>query len=110
MKGRHWFVVGIVAFLLLMFAIEYRLPKRFVWRPTFGHYDEQPFGCALFDSLVSVSASETYTLSRKTFYQLASEDTLNVEAFWLFLSTLHCPMLMWKLYFLWQVVEIKCCW
>ena len=58
MKGRHWFVVGIVAFLLLMFAIECRLPKRFVWRPTFGHYDEQPFGCALFDSLVSVSASK----------------------------------------------------
>lgn len=81
MKGRHWFVVGIVAFLLLMFAIEYRLPKRFVWRPTFGHYDEQPFGCALFDSLVSVSASETYTLSRKTFYQLAFEDTLKRRGF-----------------------------
>lgn len=57
------------------------MPKRFVWRPTFGHYDEQPFGCALFDSLVSVSASETYTLSRKTFYQLASEDTLKRRGF-----------------------------
>ena len=37
-----------------MFAIEYHLPKKFVWVPTFSHYDEQPFGCAVFDSLLTV--------------------------------------------------------
>ena len=75
MKGSRWFVLGIVAFLLLMFAIEYRLPKQFVWKPTFGHYDEQPFGCALFDSLLAVSLPSGYSLSKKTLYQLEQEDT-----------------------------------
>ena len=46
MKGSHWFIIFIVAFLVIMFAVEYHLPKKFVWTPTFGHYDDQPFGCA----------------------------------------------------------------
>lgn len=75
MKGSRWFVVGITGFLLLMFIVECNLPKRFVWRPTFSHYDEQPFGCALLDSLLSASLPGKYALSRKTFYQLSSEDT-----------------------------------
>ena len=50
MKGNHWFIAGIIVFLVLMFAIECRLPKKFVWNPTFSHYDKQPFGCAVFDS------------------------------------------------------------
>ena len=55
MKGSRWFIIFIGAFLLVMFAIEYHLPKKFVWTPTFSHYDEQPFGCAVFDSLLTVS-------------------------------------------------------
>ena len=75
MKGNHWFIAGIIAFLVLMFAIECRLPKKFVWNPTFSHYDKQPFGCAVFDSLVSSSLPKGYSLSRKTFYELEQEDT-----------------------------------
>lgn len=60
-----------------MFAIEYHLPKKFVWVPTFSHYDEQPFGCAVFDSLLTVSLPSGYTLSRKTFYQMEQEDTVH---------------------------------
>lgn len=67
MKGNHWFIAGIIAFLVLMFAIECRLPKKFVWNPTFSHYDKQPFGCAVFDSLLSSSLPKGYSLSRKTF-------------------------------------------
>lgn len=43
MRGSRWFIFFVLAFLLLMFAIEYHLPKKFVWVPTFSHYDEQPF-------------------------------------------------------------------
>ena len=53
MKGSRWFIIFIVAFLLVMFAVEYHLPKKFVWTPTFSHYDKQPLGCAVFDSLLS---------------------------------------------------------
>ncbi|WP_294479306.1 DUF4350 domain-containing protein [uncultured Bacteroides sp.] len=76
MKGSRWFIVGIVAFLFIMFAIEYHLPKKFVWRPTFSHYDVQPLGCALFDSILSASLPNGYTLSRKTLYQMEQEDTV----------------------------------
>ena len=58
MKGSRWFTIGIVAFLLLMFAVECRLPKKFVWTPTFGHRDKQPFGCHVFDELLASSRSE----------------------------------------------------
>lgn len=75
MKGSRWFIVFVVAFLTLMFAVEYNLPKQFVWTPTFSQYDKQPFGCALFDSLVSTSMPLGYQLSKKTFYQLEQEDT-----------------------------------
>ena len=75
MKGNHWFIAGIIVFLVLMFAIVCRLPKKFVWNPTFSHYDKQPFGCAVFDSLLSSSLPKGYSLSRKTFYELEQEDT-----------------------------------
>ena len=75
MKGSRWFIVFIVAFLFIMFAIEYHLPKNFVWKPTFGHHDEQPFGCAVFDSVLSSSLPQGYTFSRKSLYQLEQEDT-----------------------------------
>jgi len=60
MRGSHWFIICIVSFLVLMFAIECRLPKKFVWTPTFSHYDKQPFGCAVFDSLLCFIADEIF--------------------------------------------------
>lgn len=77
MKGNHLFIICIAIFLLLMFAIECRLPKKFVWAPSFSHYDKQPFGCAVFDSLLSTSLPKGYSLSRKTFYELEQEDTIS---------------------------------
>lgn len=76
MKGSRWFIICILLFLLIMFAVEYHLPKKFVWTPTFGHYDEQPLGCALFDSLLSASLPRGYSISNKTFYQLEQEDSI----------------------------------
>ena len=31
MRGSRWFIIGIVLFLLIMFVVEYHLPKKFVW-------------------------------------------------------------------------------
>ena len=77
MKGNHLFIICIAIFLLLMFAIECRLPKKFVWAHSFSHYDKQPLGCAVFDSLLSTSLPKGYSLSRKTFYELEQEDTIS---------------------------------
>ncbi|WP_073344154.1 DUF4350 domain-containing protein [Bacteroides congonensis] len=87
MKASRWFIVFIVAFLLIMFAIEYNLPKKFVWTPTFSHYDEQPLGCALFDSLLSSSLPHGYSLSKETFYQM-EEDTVDKMGILMIANTL----------------------
>lgn len=71
MSGKHWFVAGIVLFLVAMFVIEYHLPKKFVWTPTFSEYDKQPFGCAVFDDMVATSLPQDYFISYESFYQMA---------------------------------------
>lgn len=83
MKGNHWFIAGIIVFLVLMFAIECRLPKKFVWNPTFSHYDKQPFGCAVFDSLLSSSLPKGYSLSRKTFMNWSRKIRRSAAEYWL---------------------------
>lgn len=91
MKGNQWFIIGIAAFLLLMFAIECRLPKKFVWTPTFSHHDKQPFGCAVFDSLLSASLPREYTISKKSLYQLEQEDSTTARGILLIADNLSLP-------------------
>ena len=64
------FLLGIVVFLLFVLVMEFNAPAKFVWRPTFGHYDGQPFGCAVFDTLMQKSIPAGYHVANKTFAQL----------------------------------------
>ena len=64
------FLLGIVVFLLFVLVMEFNAPAKFVWRPTFGHYDCQPFGCAVFDTLMQKSIPAGYHVTNKTFAQL----------------------------------------
>lgn len=71
MQINRWFILGIVLFLGLMFVVEYNMPKKFIWTPTFAHTDRQPFGCAVFDDVVEKSLPDGgYSLSKETFYQM----------------------------------------
>ena len=72
MKFSRVYIVCILLFLLLVFLSEYRMPKHFRWEPTFSHNDKQPFGCYVFDSVLSASLSQGYTVNRQTLYQLRS--------------------------------------
>lgn len=76
MKSSHIYILCIVAFLAILFAIEYNTPKKFVWRPTFSHNDRQPFGCAVFDDIVSASVPD-YAVTHRTIYQLANDSLTN---------------------------------
>ncbi|MDR0938003.1 MAG: DUF4350 domain-containing protein [Mediterranea sp.] len=80
MKGSRLFVSVIVALLALTFAIDYNMPQKFVWTPTFAHHDDQPLGCQLFDSLLAASIPGKYSLSNKTLYQLNEEDSVSRRA------------------------------
>ena len=73
MKINRSFLVFLLFFLLLVLSLEYHLPRQFVLVSTFSHTDKQPLGCALFDSLLSVSLPQGYALTRETFYQLEKD-------------------------------------
>jgi hypothetical protein len=75
MKGSRIYILVILLFLVIVFAIEYHLPKEFVWEPTYSHFDKQPFGCAVFDSILTTSLPNGYSITKKTFYQLSKEKT-----------------------------------
>ena len=64
------FLFGVVAFLLFVLAMEFNAPAKFIWKPTFAHYDDQPFGCAVFDTLMQKSIPAGYHVTNKTFAQL----------------------------------------
>ena len=67
------FVLGVLAFLVFVFVLQWNAPSKFVWQPTYLHTDRQPFGCAVFDSLVQSSLSQDYSVTNKTLPQLLSE-------------------------------------
>lgn len=68
MNKRFWFFVA--GFLVFVFLLEWNVPSKFVWEPTFNHYDKQPFGCAVFDSLMEKSVPAGYEVTNKTIAQL----------------------------------------
>ena len=70
MTNRTKFIIGILILLGIVFAIEYRTARKFVWIPTFSHTDAQPFGCMLFDSVMQASMPHGYTVTKKTLWQL----------------------------------------
>lgn len=73
MKLNRWFVVGILVFLVVMFIVELQLPKNFSWKPTFRHADKQPFGCYLFDDLMSATMPKGYSVTDSSLFQLAQD-------------------------------------
>lgn len=86
MKSHKRFILFIVIFLGILFTVEYNLPKKFVWKPTFSHLDKQPLGCMLFDSVLSSSLPAGYTVVDKTLYQLHQKDSVHKKGI-LILST-----------------------
>lgn len=58
---------------VLFCLLQVNLPKKFVWSPTFSHVDKQPFGCFVFDSVLTQSLPNGYHVTKKTFFQLDQE-------------------------------------
>ena len=70
------FVLGIIGFMVLVFILQLRMPREFSWEMTFSRDSSEPFGCQLFDSLMSASMKQGYTVEHKTFYQLAHDSAM----------------------------------
>lgn len=68
--------IGFIVFLAVaMFVVQYRMPRRFTWQETHAHYDRQPFGCYVFDSVLATSMPNGYSVTSKTLWQLEKDST-----------------------------------
>ncbi len=71
----RWFVAGVLVFLLIIFLFQLQMPRKFVWSPTFDAHDENPFGCAVFDSVCRKLLPRGYEVSDKFLSKLFAEDS-----------------------------------
>ncbi|MDR1380327.1 MAG: DUF4350 domain-containing protein [Tannerella sp.] len=74
MKGSRLYMLLLGVFLLFVFVTEYLSPHEFSWKPTFDRNDREPFGSYVFDD-VAASSVESYTVTDKSFFQFAQEDS-----------------------------------
>ncbi len=77
MNSRNKFIVVVVLMLVAVLFIEYRMPRRFQWNPTYSHKDAQPFGCMVFDSIMAQTMPCGYTVVEKTLWQMQRDSMLN---------------------------------
>lgn len=73
MKISRSFIIAISVLLILMFALQLNLPQRYSWIPTFSHKDKNPFGCYVFDSIMSQSVPSGYSVTDKTLYRICHD-------------------------------------
>jgi hypothetical protein len=78
-RGDKIFFLLIAVFLVLALLYQYFLPKRFVWKETYGRYDRQPFGSYVFDDVVSSSVGD-YQVVGKTIFQYYYDSQEEYEA------------------------------
>lgn len=71
MRGSRGFILLVIVLFFIMVLAQMKMPKRFVWDTTFEHLDRQPYGCAVFDSLMSASVKAGYKVTDSTFYMLS---------------------------------------
>lgn len=70
MKSSRNFLFAMLVLFVLFCLLQVNLPKKFVWSPTFSHVDKQPFGCFVFDSVLTQSLPNGYHVTKKTFSNL----------------------------------------
>ena len=70
MSTRMKFIICIAVLFAVFAVAEYRMPRKFEWKPTFSHDDPQPFGCLVFDSVLAASMPNGYEVTRKSLWQM----------------------------------------
>lgn len=61
MKISKWFIGGMILLFAILVLVEVKTPKRYNWDVrTYGHYDANPFGAKVVDSLLASSVESGY--------------------------------------------------
>ena len=55
------------------------MPRKFVWSPTFDHFDSQPLGCAVFDSILAQTLHHGYSITNKNLKSIFKEKNRRPE-------------------------------
>lgn len=71
------FIIGVIVFLIIVFVLQLNMPRQFRWEPTFSHTDPEPLGCMVFDSLLSQSLKNGYSVANKSLYQILKDSAFN---------------------------------
>ena len=86
MKGVHVFLM-IAAFFGLVIALIAMGGKRsYDWEPSFSHNSDEPFGCELFDRMVSRSMGSRYHVERSQTLRELSKHQYDGPQGWLFVD------------------------
>lgn len=70
MKQARGFIVAMLVLFACMMLIETLAPRHFKWDATYAHASDEPFGCALFDSVMETSLRQGYSTTSLTLSQL----------------------------------------
>ena len=73
MKSNVKIILLFAVFVILMFVIQTRMPVAFKWEPTFRHNDGEPFGCMVFDSVMTKSLPKGYKITQHSLSSIAQE-------------------------------------
>lgn len=73
MRFSRVFALCILAFLALVFVMQYRMPREFNWRESYSPNSKQPFGCKVFDNVLAATLPNGYEVTKKSFYQLKND-------------------------------------
>ena len=74
MKRNTLYIVLLSLFIVLVLLFKFMSPHKFSWKPTYDKNSKEPFGCYVFDDIVSSSVYD-YSVVNKTFYQIIKEDS-----------------------------------
>ena len=75
MKISKMFIVVIILFMIVLVFVELKMPRKYEWRPNYEHYNTQPFGCLVMDSMMSASTGGRYSASGKSLAQLKNDSS-----------------------------------
>ncbi|MBP5479642.1 MAG: DUF4350 domain-containing protein, partial [Bacteroidaceae bacterium] len=73
MKSNVKIILLFAVFVVLMFVIQTRMPVAFKWEPTFRNNDGEPFGCMVFDSVMTKSLPKGYKITQHSLSSIAQE-------------------------------------
>lgn len=71
MKEKYY-VLLLVGLFVIGGMLQLTVPKRFVWEPSFLHGSEEPFGCAVFDTLMATTLAKGYRVTDKRIVELTA--------------------------------------